>query len=172
MKQDTNFTVLVKKGDDIRKDQLIVGILRILGVLLEEKGLVNYLQYYTCLPTGPDEGLIEIVQNSITIGDIYNDQNNLSKTLLQGNTEKHSLQNKVNTAKRVLLHRFAIQEYLITRSTLSNRSLRLQREKMNDYARLKVPRILKVHSTSTMTGNSIEEIDHRFAGSLGQYHLR
>lgn len=171
MKEDTNFTVLVKKGDDIRKDQLIVGILRILGVLLEEKGLVNYLQYYSCLPTGPDEGLIEIVQNSITIGDIYNDQNNLSKALLQGSSEKHSLQNKVNTAKRVLLHRFAIQEYLITLSTLSNRSLRLQREKMNDYARLKVPRILKVQSPSHMTGNSIEEIDNRFAGSLGQYHL-
>lgn len=167
---DDNFVLLVKSGDDIQKDQLIVNIIRLVGMLLEEKGYTNYFQYYACLSTGKSEGLIEIVQDSVTIGDIYNDQNNIENSLMHSEAEKHSIQNKVNTAKRVLLHDFAIQEYLITNSSLSNQSLIVQRKAMEDIHRLQAPRVLK-QSNSTDTGsNSIEEMNKRFACSLGQYH--
>lgn len=159
------FVVLVKTGDDIRKDQIIVNIIQIVGMLLEEAGFTNCLQYYACLPTGVDEGLIEIVQDSVTIGDIYNDQNSLEHS----EVEKHTLQNKVNTAKRVLLHNFAIQEYLITNSTLSNRSLVVQRNTLKDLSRLQAPRVLKASNTQKHSENTIEEISKRFACSLGQY---
>ena len=70
--------MLVKKGDDLRKDQLIMGIMKILGRLLDENGLQNRFQCYACLSTSEDEGLIEIVPNSITIGDVYNDANSIA----------------------------------------------------------------------------------------------
>ena len=160
--------VLVKTGDDIRKDQIMVNIIQILGLLLEEAGFTNYLQYYACLPTGADEGLIEVVQESVTIGDIYNDQNNIENSLEHSDIESHTLQNKVNTAKRVLLHNFAIQEHLITNSTLSNRSLVVQRNTLNDLSRLQAPRILKASSKHKPSDNTIEEMSKRFACSLGQ----
>ena len=49
--EDNCFQVLVKKDDDLRKDQLIVGMIRIIGLLLEENGLTNHLQYYSCIST-------------------------------------------------------------------------------------------------------------------------
>lgn len=171
LQTDHCFQVLVKKDDDLRKDQLIVGMIRIIGLLLEENGFTNHLQYYSCISTGPDEGLIEIVPHSITIGDIYNDQNNIENSLINTTAEKHSIKNKVNTAKRVLLHNFAIQEYIITHSTLSNHSLTLQRERRNEYARLQASRVLKTNNNQISISNSIDEISKQFAGSLGQYSL-
>ena len=146
----------------------MVNIIQILGLLLEEAGFTNYLQYYACLPTGTDEGLIEVVQESVTIGDIYNDQNNIENSLEHSDIESHTLQNKVNTAKRVLLHNFAIQEHLITNSTLSNRSLVVQRNTLNDLSRLQAPRILKASNKHKQSDNTIEEMSKRFACSLGQ----
>lgn len=160
----------MKTGDDLRKDQIMVNIIRIIGILLEEQGFTNYFQYYSCLSTGQDEGLIEIVPNAVTIGDIYNDQNNIENSLNQlDKSGKHSIQNKVNTAKRVLLHNFAIQEYLITNSSLSNHSLILQRKVNNDLIRLQVPRVLKQTNNHSSKYDCIEEISKRFACSLGQY---
>lgn len=75
-------SVLVKKGDDLRKDQLIMGVMKILGRLLEENGLRNLFQCYACLSTSEDEGLIEIVPNSITIGDVYNDANSITASAM------------------------------------------------------------------------------------------
>ena len=43
------FNVLVKKGDDLRKDELISQIIRMVGVLLEASGVENHFQYYVCM---------------------------------------------------------------------------------------------------------------------------
>ena len=82
-------SVLVKKGDDLRKDQLIMGIMRILSRLLEEDGFKSYFQCYSCLSTSNDEGLIEIVPNSVTIGDVYNDTNSIVSLMANEETSKH-----------------------------------------------------------------------------------
>ena len=71
-------SVLVKKGDDLRKDQLIKGVMKIMGRLQEENGLRNLFQSNACQSTSEDEGLLEIVPNSITIGDVYNDVNSIA----------------------------------------------------------------------------------------------
>lgn len=79
----------MKKGDDLRKDQLIMGIMRILSRLLEENGFKSYFQCYSCLSTSSDEGLIEIVPNSVTIGDVYNDTNSIVSLMANEETSKH-----------------------------------------------------------------------------------
>lgn len=172
------FNVLVKKGDDIRKDQLITAIIRILGLLLEENGFANHFQYYACLSTSTEEGLIEIVNDSVTIGDVYNDANNIANVVMQADKggrvardsrlAKHSLKNKINTAKRVLLHNFAILEYLITNSSVSNKSLVTERQRCEELLRLEAPRVLRKKDTKQRNNESIEVISSRFASSLGQ----
>ena len=173
--------VLVKKGDDLRKDQLVMGVMKILGRLLEESGLKNHFQCYACLSTSKDEGLIEIVPNSITIGDVYNDANSIMASTMNEeisttccfhlSLEAHSFMNKINTAKRVLLYNFAIQEYLITNSAVRNQSLQLERERREQLLRLDTPRILKPKKRNESPRDSIEEISERFAASLGQYMM-
>lgn len=172
------FNVLVKKGDDIRKDQLITAIIRILGLLLEENGFANHFQYYACLSTSTEEGLIEIVNDSVTIGDVYNDANNIANVVMQADKggrvarysrlAKHSLKNKINTAKRVLLHNFAILEYLITNSSVSNKSLVTERQRCEELLRLEAPRVLRKKDARQRNNESIEVISSRFASSLGQ----
>ena len=171
--------MLVKKGDDIRKDQLITAVLRVLGVLLEEQGLTNRLQYYACLSTSADEGLIEIVNDSMTVGDVYNDANSIANEVMAtaagegggraSRAAKHSLKNKINTAKRVLLHNFAILEHLITSSAVSNRSLVIERQRDEELLRLEAPRVLRRAEKKRNSEESIEEISSRFASSLGQW---
>ena len=70
--------VLVKKGDDLRKDELILQLIRMVGMFLEASGVENHFQYYACMATGQDEGFIEIVDDSVTLGSIYNDHNSIS----------------------------------------------------------------------------------------------
>jgi len=76
----------------------------------------------------------------------------------------------VNTAKRVLLHNFAIQEYLITHSSLNTHSLMTQRRIQADQMRLETPRILQpLEVKPTYEDNSLDQMNYRFAASLGQY---
>ena len=172
------FNVLVKKGDDIRKDQLITAIIRILGLLLEENGFATHFPYSAGLCTSTAEGLIEIVNASVTIGDVYNDANNIANVVMQADKggrvarysrlAKHSLKNKINTAKRVLLHNFAILEYLITNSSVSNKSLVTERQRCEELLRLEAPRVLRKKDAKQRNNESIEVISSRFASSLGQ----
>ena len=74
--------------------------------------------------------------------------------------------NKVNTAKRVLLHNFAIQEYLITHSSLNTHSLMTQRRIQADQMRLETPRILQpLEVKPTYEDNSLDQMNYRFAAS-------
>lgn len=66
--------ILVKKGDDLRKDEIISEIIHLMTVLLENSGTPSHFQYYSCLATNTDEGLIEIVDDAVTVGSIYNDR--------------------------------------------------------------------------------------------------
>lgn len=85
---------------------------------------------------------------------------------------EHTIQNKINTAKRLLLHNFVIQEYLITHSSMSTHSMITRREILTEHLRLNTSRILKPshhHSNSSSNSISVEEMSKRFAASLGQY---
>ena len=69
--QDTDKEKLVLfKREDIRKDQIITNLILIMDNILKREGLDLEVITYRCLPTGVDDGLIEIVQNSKTLYDI------------------------------------------------------------------------------------------------------
>ena len=109
---------------------------------------------------------------------MYNDANNIANVVMQADKggrvardsrlAKHSLKNKINTAKRVLLHNFAILEYLITNSSVSNKSLVTERQRCEELLRLEAPRVLRKKDAKQRNNESIEVISSRFASSLGQ----
>ena len=63
--------ILVKKGE------IISEIILLLSFLLESKGVPSCFQYYACMATSGDEGLIEIVDNAITVGSLYDQSNTM-----------------------------------------------------------------------------------------------
>jgi phosphatidylinositol-4,5-bisphosphate 3-kinase len=64
------FTVLYKAGDDLRQDQLTLQVLKVIDRLWKEAGLDLCMNVYGCVSTGFEQGMIEVVENSNTIGKI------------------------------------------------------------------------------------------------------
>jgi phosphatidylinositol 3-kinase len=62
--------ILLYKKEDIRKDQIIMDIIRLMDIFLKRNGININIITYNIQPTGPYEGLIEIVQNSKTLYEI------------------------------------------------------------------------------------------------------
>ncbi|KPA79306.1 putative PI3-kinase [Leptomonas pyrrhocoris] len=58
--------MMFKYDDDVRQDQLIVQLLRVMDDLLQQDGLQLYLTPYRVIATGPREGLVEIVPQATT----------------------------------------------------------------------------------------------------------
>lgn len=60
------------KSEDIRKDQIVTNLISLMDRFLKEAGLDLEIVTYRCIPTSPEDGLIEIVPNSETLYHIEN----------------------------------------------------------------------------------------------------
>ncbi|EAY05852.1 Phosphatidylinositol 3- and 4-kinase family protein [Trichomonas vaginalis G3] len=58
--------VLFKVGDDLRQDQLTLQIMRVMEHLWRKEGIDLHMRCYAVLPTGFNQGFIEVVPNTIT----------------------------------------------------------------------------------------------------------
>jgi len=66
--------VLFKNGDDLRQDQLVMGVMRVMDALWnEDLGEDMRVLCYECVPTGPQSGVLEIVGDSDTIAGIISE---------------------------------------------------------------------------------------------------
>eukprot|EP01130_Rhizamoeba_saxonica_P002997 TRINITY_DN1305_c0_g1_i1.p1 TRINITY_DN1305_c0_g1~~TRINITY_DN1305_c0_g1_i1.p1 ORF type:complete len:741 (+),score=115.61 TRINITY_DN1305_c0_g1_i1:427-2649(+) len=89
-----NFPILYK-SEDLRKDYIVVNIIRIMDkILKEEAGLDMNIVTYRVLPTTLDDGIIQIIPNSETIYAIEREQ----KLTIQNWINDH---NENRTAKEI-----------------------------------------------------------------------
>ncbi|KAJ8614505.1 hypothetical protein CTAYLR_000772 [Chrysophaeum taylorii] len=70
------YRVLVKNGDDIRQDQLILQFVLLMDLLLKRVNLDLKLTCFRALATGATSGLIEFVEDSHAISSILADHHN------------------------------------------------------------------------------------------------
>jgi len=63
-------SVIFKMDDDLRTDILVLQLMRIMDAIWKSKGKDLHMQTYTAFATGPKEGLIAVVPNSKTLGEI------------------------------------------------------------------------------------------------------
>lgn len=61
---------MYKNGDDLRQDQLILQLLKIMAQMWQGYGLDTRMTVYGCIATDEKEGMIEIVQEATTIAGI------------------------------------------------------------------------------------------------------
>lgn len=77
--------VIVKVGDDLRQDRLVLNIFQIAQKEWKQKELNIPLTLYSVLPTGKSEGLIEVVPNAITTASIA--KSSTGKAIFSGETD-------------------------------------------------------------------------------------
>uniref|UniRef100_A0AAY4DF24 phosphatidylinositol 3-kinase n=1 Tax=Denticeps clupeoides TaxID=299321 RepID=A0AAY4DF24_9TELE len=66
--------IIFKQGDDLRQDMLIIQILNVMDSIWQEKSLDLKLVPYGCISTGYNIGMIEIVQDAVTIAAVQRTQ--------------------------------------------------------------------------------------------------
>lgn len=69
------FKVMVKTGDDLRQDQLIMMMIQLMDRVLKRAALDLCLTPYSILATSPTSGLVEFVEGSIPISQILSQHN-------------------------------------------------------------------------------------------------
>ncbi|KAK4299295.1 hypothetical protein Pmani_028436, partial [Petrolisthes manimaculis] len=63
-------SLIFKRGDDLRQDMLIIQAVSTMGEIWHSEGLDLRLMPYTCLATGNNSGIIEVVRNARTVYNI------------------------------------------------------------------------------------------------------
>ena len=61
--EDQTYSLMYKVGDDLRQDQLVIQVIRLMDELLKNENVDLKLTPYKILATGPDEGSIQFVPN-------------------------------------------------------------------------------------------------------------
>lgn len=105
--------VIFKSGDDLRQDQLVIQILRVMDDLWREAQLDLCLTPYSCISTGDELGMIEVVGDSETLASIIYGRHDKSRS---------KLGRKLLSAKDALVEEGVISDWLfsITRSEPSS----------------------------------------------------
>ncbi len=73
-------TVIFKKGDDLRQDQLVVQMISLMDRLLKREHLDLRTTAYRVLPTSSDDGLIEFVP-SVPLARVLAEQRTIQRFL-------------------------------------------------------------------------------------------
>lgn len=97
-KGEKNIVLMLKVGDDLRQDALILQLLRIMNDLWKKEGLDMQMMIYGCISTGDERGLLEVVLNSSTLGGILLDATDAQKE----GSKAGSLSRKITSALKAL----------------------------------------------------------------------
>lgn len=63
-------TIIFKSGDDLRQDMLTLQVIKIINYIWRTEGFDLKMMPYTCLATGKNVGMIEVITNAETVMDI------------------------------------------------------------------------------------------------------
>jgi len=105
------YQVIFKLGDDLRQDALILHLFKVFDKLWKKDGLEFPLTHYNIVSTGPNNGLIEVVQDARTIFDIQMEQGGATQAfskkylltwLSQQHSDEASLKNAIDNFTRSL----------------------------------------------------------------------
>ncbi|XP_074655826.1 phosphatidylinositol 4,5-bisphosphate 3-kinase catalytic subunit alpha isoform-like [Tubulanus polymorphus] len=62
-----DYKIIFKNGDDLRQDMLTLQVIRVMENIWTKEGMDLRMTPYSCLATGKDVGMIEVVRNSLTV---------------------------------------------------------------------------------------------------------
>lgn len=81
----TSYRAMIKTGDDLRQDQLVIMMIKLMDGLLKRASLDMCLTPYSIIATSPTSGMIEFVERSQPLSQILASNNNSILQFLQAN---------------------------------------------------------------------------------------
>ena len=105
-----NFVLMLKVGDDLRQDALILQLLKIMNDLWKKEGLDMQMMIYGCISTGDERGLLEVVLNSSTLGGVLLDATDKDKD--KDDIKSGSMSRKISSAMRALNDYDVLKEWI------------------------------------------------------------
>ena len=106
----SDVVLMLKVGDDLRQDALILQLLRVMDDLWRREGLDLKMQLYDCLSTGDERGLLQVVLNANTLGNILIEATDKQTAGLKSG----SLRRKLNSAMRALSDFSVLRQWIET----------------------------------------------------------
>lgn len=93
---------MLKVGDDLRQDALIIQLLRVMNDLWRREGLDMRMMLYDCISTGDERGLLQVVLNATTLGSILMEATDSQTKSKGGASKSGSLSRKLGAAMRAV----------------------------------------------------------------------
>jgi phosphatidylinositol kinase/protein kinase (PI-3 family) len=103
-----DFVLMLKVGDDLRQDALIMQLLRVMNDLWKREELDMQMMLYDCISTGYERGLLQVVLNATTLGNILIDATDKKSK----NVKSGSLSRKLGAAMKALSDFSVIGDWL------------------------------------------------------------
>ena len=75
-REDASYKVIVKTGDDLRQDQLIIMMIQLMDGLLKHAALDMCLTPYSVIAMSPSSGLVEFIDGAMPISMVLGQYNN------------------------------------------------------------------------------------------------
>ena len=97
-KDNKSYSLMYKVGDDLRQDQLVVQIIKLMDVLLKNDNVDLKLTPYKIVTTGPDEGAIEFIPNE-TISNILSKYHGIASFLANYKPDQTTKTSTVNPSR-------------------------------------------------------------------------
>lgn len=107
-----DIVLMLKVGDDLRQDALIIQLLRVMDDLWRREGLDMQMMLYDCISTGYERGLLQVVLNATTLGSILMDATD-SQSVSRGSVSRTgSLSRKLGAALKAVSDFSVISNWL------------------------------------------------------------
>lgn len=98
----SDIVLMLKVGDDLRQDALVMQLLRVMNLLWQKEGLDMQMMLYDCISTGDERGLLQVVLNSTTLGSILLHATDKSKKENNQAIKAGSMWRKISSAMKAL----------------------------------------------------------------------
>lgn len=107
-----DLVLMLKVGDDLRQDALVLQLLRVMNLLWEKEGLDMQMQLYDCISTGDERGLLQVVGDATTVGSIMLHATDKKKKEQGQAVKSGSLFRKLASAMKALGDFTVIREWI------------------------------------------------------------
>ena len=94
--------IMLKVGDDLRQDALVMQLLRVMNMLWEQEGLDMQMMLYDCISTGDERGLLQVVPEATTVGSILLEATDKKKKAAGKAVNSGSIFRKLSSAMKAL----------------------------------------------------------------------